>query len=129
MLLAEFADDYLIYSESRREDPLYYYMKKDDWNSAIGFEVDPLYKEHSERNVTIKVFKDHQDGFDSLNDVDKLKTVRRLLESLMDYFKHWKTINIEGTLSTIIERDVTFPKTINDFEMRSIGDKIQFHRL
>ncbi len=54
--LAEWPDNRVLYTDPRREDPLYYYKSREGWSFVIGFEVAPMYEEYDATSVTIKVW-------------------------------------------------------------------------
>ena len=60
--IKEWPDGYLLSMDPRREDPLFYYMKRDDWEHAIGLEVLPLYEERAAVEVTISVWAGTETG-------------------------------------------------------------------
>jgi len=98
-------DGYLLSMDSRREDPLFYYLYGDDWENAIGLEVLPLYEERSAPEVSISVWSGHRDREAALDPQERELMYVRSLSALAAYHERWDEIrlvaeNIAGILES-----------------------------
>ncbi|MCL7961162.1 MAG: hypothetical protein M8861_13295 [marine benthic group bacterium] len=92
--IKEWPDGYLLSMDSRREDPLFYYMKEDDWEHAIGLEVLPLYEERTALRVSISVWEGHRDREAALTARDREQMYVRSLSALAAYHDRWGEIRL-----------------------------------
>lgn len=92
--IKEWPDGYLLSMDPRREDPLFYYMKRDDWEHAIGLEVLPLYEERAAVEVTISVWVGHRDREAALAARDRELMHVRSLSALAAYHDRWAEIRL-----------------------------------
>jgi len=92
--IKEWPDGYLLGMDPRREDPLFYYMKGDDWEHAIGLEVLPLYEERTALEVTISVWAGHRDRETSLEAREREQMYDRSLPALAAYHDRWREIRL-----------------------------------
>ena len=96
MKKARWSDGYVVNADPRREDPLYYYMQGDAWNSAIGFETEPLYHEHEGTDVTIGVFGDHRVRESALSPAAREEMYCRVLSVLLARFPKWLRVKVRS---------------------------------
>jgi hypothetical protein len=60
MIVAQWDDGYVLDTDPRREDPLYYYLPRDNWNDSVGIDVEPPYDEAQAKAATIAIFAAHR---------------------------------------------------------------------
>ena len=96
MKLAKWDDGYVLDSDPRREDPLYYYMREGTWGSAIGIEVSPLYEEQAASKVTIRVWPEHLLREASLNTAERCEMYPRIVSVLLRQFPKWSTVTLQA---------------------------------
>jgi hypothetical protein len=92
--IQEWPDGYLLSMDPRREDPLFYYMRGDDWEHAIGLEVLPLYEERTAPRVSISVWAGHRDREDALDARKREQMYVRSLSALAGYHGRWHEIRL-----------------------------------
>jgi hypothetical protein len=97
MKIAKWDDGFILETDSRREDPLYYYMRRDAWKDAIGFEVDPMYQELEAKEVRISVFPDHRDRENRLSPADREQMYCRVVSALLARFTNWLLVELRST--------------------------------
>jgi hypothetical protein len=91
----KFKDGSVIEQDSRREDPLVYYVPVTGWSEAVGFEISPLYKEWEAKRVNIKIWKDHIIRFQAVPKNELTNIVKGFIISLSKTFKIWKFCTFE----------------------------------
>ena len=97
-------DGYHLDMDSRREDPLFYYMTGDDWESAIGLEVLPLYEERTALEVSISVWAGHRDREAALDSGEREQMYVRSISALAAYHDRWGEIRLVAEdLAAILE--------------------------
>ena len=107
MKLAKWSDGYVLDTDPRREDPLYYYMQEGAWGSTIGFEVDPPYEEHKAIHVCIRVFLDPAHKFREA-EMDKTKRQEmycRVISELLGRFGRWLRVKLQSSYLSDIMLD------------------------
>lgn len=92
--IKEWPDGYLLGMDPRREDPLFYYMKGDDWEHAIGLEVLPLYEERTAVEVSVSVWAGHRDREAALSAREREQMYVRSLSAMAAYLDHWGEIRL-----------------------------------
>jgi hypothetical protein len=97
MKLAEWNDGYVLETDSRREDPIYYYMRDGVWGSGVGLEVDPLYEEHRATEVCIRVFREHQAREAGMQPAQRKEMYRRVISFLVARFPNWSRVTLHST--------------------------------
>ncbi len=104
MKLAKWDDGYVLDADPRREDPLYYYMREGGWGSALGIEVDPLYKEHDAISVSIRVWPEHLPREAGLSCEEQLQMYPRVISTLLNRFPKWSRVTLQTyRLSELLE--------------------------
>ena len=86
MKVASWNDGYVLETDPRREDPLYYYMRDGVWGSGVGLEVDPLYKEQKVTEVCIRVFREHQAREAAMQPAERKEMYHRIIPVLVARF-------------------------------------------
>ena len=94
--LERWSDGYILDMDPRREDPLFYYRRQDDWSGAIGFEVLPLYRERDSEEVEVSVFADHRARELRLNETERELLYVRAVPALAGLHDHWKRMLLKG---------------------------------
>ena len=92
--IKEWPEGYLLSMDPRREDPLFYYMRGDDWERAIGLELLPLYEERTAPRVSISVWAGHRDRETALAARDREQMYVRSLSALVTYHERWSEIRL-----------------------------------
>jgi hypothetical protein len=92
--IKEWPDGTLLSMDPRREDPLFYYMKEDDWEHAIGLEVLPLYEERTAPRVSLSVWEGHRDREAALDAREREQMYVRSLSALAAYHDLWDEIRL-----------------------------------
>jgi hypothetical protein len=87
-------DGYVLSMDPRREDPLFYYRRAGDWEDVIGFEVLPLYEEHTALEVTISVFARHRPREAALGPEERERLYVRCVAALAAYHDRWREIHL-----------------------------------
>jgi hypothetical protein len=104
MKLAEWSDGFVLNTDPRRDDPLYYYMPRDPWGSAIGIEVSPLYEEHNTREVSVQVWPSHVGRVTGMSAADRLQMYCRTVSTLLARFPQWTVVTLNASdLGDLIE--------------------------
>lgn len=104
MTIAQWDDGYLLNTDPRREDPLYYYLREGGWGSAIGFEVEPLYGEHTASRVTIRVWPHHGPREAGLPADEWRDLYPRVISVLLGRFPEWSQVTLQSSrLSELAE--------------------------
>jgi hypothetical protein len=93
---AKWDDGYVLYTDPRREDPLYYYMRERGWGSAVGFEVAPLYEEHAAIRVSIRVWSGHLQREADMNTAVRRDMYHRVVSSLLQRFPNWSNVTLQS---------------------------------
>ncbi len=102
--LAEWSDGCVVDTDPRRDDPLYYYMRRDAWDSAIGVEVFPLYEEHAVNDVSVRVWPSHAERVARLDLPDRLQMHCRIVSTLLARFPNWAVVTLHAPeLGDLIE--------------------------
>ena len=96
MKIQKWNDGYRLEGDPRHEDPLYYYLKEDDWGSAIGFQIDPLYEERRSANVTIQVFSKHALREASMEPPARKVMYCRVLPCLVGRHPQWQHVTLQS---------------------------------
>ena len=97
-------DGYILDMDPRREDPLFYYRREDDWSEVIGFEVLPLYEERTAERVEISVFADHRGREMELETSRREEVYVRVLPALIAHHESWKHVLLRGDdLEVVLE--------------------------
>jgi predicted component of type VI protein secretion system len=105
MKLAKWNDGYVLDTDPRREDPLYYYMQEGGWGSALGIEVAPLYEEHKAAAVCIRVWPDHLPREAVMSTSERHQMYPRVISVLLGRFPHWSRVTMQSShLAEIVER-------------------------
>jgi hypothetical protein len=94
MKLTNWNDGYVLETDPRREDPLYYYMRDGVWGSGVGLEVDPLYKEHKATEVCIRVFQEHQAREAAMVPAERKEMYHRIIPVLVARFPNWSQVTL-----------------------------------
>jgi len=89
-------DGYSLDRDPRGEDPLYYYLKDSDWDSAIGFEIDPPYGERQAASVTIRVFSRHRAREASMESGTRKVMYQRVIPCLVARHRRWQYVTLES---------------------------------
>ena len=97
MKLAKWDDGYVLETDPRREDPLYYYMREGGWGSAVGIEVSPLYDEHAKTKVTIRVWLSHLPREAGMISAERCEMFRRVVSVLLLRFPRWSHVTLQTT--------------------------------
>jgi hypothetical protein len=114
MRLGKWDDGYVLDTDSRREDPLYYYVRGEDWKAAIGFEVNPLWKEAKADSVTIHVFREHEPRESEMSPLDRLTMYRRVILALLGRFPGWTRVCLNSAYLREILGDGSLPAAFHD---------------
>lgn len=97
-------DGHVLTMDSRHEDPLFYYVRGDDWARAIGFQVLPYYEESAASEVSISVFIDHVGREQALEMPGRREMYVRVIPALAAYFVAWKRVVLRAEdLDEILE--------------------------
>lgn len=88
--LERWSDGYVLDMDPRREDPLFYYRREDDWSGAIGLEVLPLYRERDSEEIELSVFEDHRERELRLSDTERQLLYVRAVPALAGRHDRWK---------------------------------------
>ena len=94
MKLVKWDDGYVLEQDPRREDPLYYYMRPNDWDTAIGWEVEPLYHEHSARKVSIRIYEKHLPQEAGLDPQERQQMYQRMIPVLLKRHRKWQHVTL-----------------------------------
>ena len=106
MILKTWPDGFVLNMDPRREDPLFYYLERDEWSSAIGLQVLPLYREKTEVDVEISVFDEHRPRELALDRAAREALYVRAVPVLIEHHPHWKRVRLAGTnLEAVIRSD------------------------
>jgi hypothetical protein len=106
MKLAKWDDGYVFDADPRREDPLYYYLQEGGWGSALGFEVDPLYEEHTATSVSIRVWSEHLPREAGMDAAERREMYHRVIPILLRRFPKWSRVTLQSSyLPEIMEQD------------------------
>ena len=97
MKLAKWDDGYVFDADSRREDPLYYYMRAGAWGSALGIEVDPLYEEDTATSVSIRVWPEHRPREAGMDATERQQMYHRVISILLARFPKWSRITLQSS--------------------------------
>ena len=95
MKVMEWPDGAKIDTDPVRDDPLYYYLGNQDWSQSIGFLVKPEYQEARATNVAIAIWHNHADRAANLTPAEATQMYERVIEALVNRFKHWQQIVIK----------------------------------
>ena len=95
-ILERWPDGFILDMDPRREDPLYYYRREDDWSGAIGFEVLPLYRERDSEQVELSVFEGHRERELELSDTERELLYSRAVPALAGRHDSWKRISLKA---------------------------------
>lgn len=115
-ILKRWSDGYVLNIDSRREDPLYYYMREDDWSGAVGLEVQPLYYDGEASTVEIAVFRNHRQREQALGDTGREELYLRALPALAAHHDGWKQVLLRATNLELILESGSLTR-----EMRNLG--------
>lgn len=94
MVLGNWSDGYRLVTDPRREDPLYYYLKADEWPNAIGLEVVPPYEPMQPRDAYISVFREHQARERQLSDADRGRIYERCIPAIARRLRKCKALTV-----------------------------------
>src|SRR5262245_39846378 len=104
MKRAKWNDGYVLDTDPRREDPLYYYMRGSDWGSALGLRVEPAYQEHKATKVCICVFREHEAREAGMQPTERKEMYSRIIPVLVTRFPKWSQITLRSAyLSDLME--------------------------
>ncbi|HSM50353.1 MAG TPA: hypothetical protein VLA75_03025 [Thermoanaerobaculia bacterium] len=95
-VIAEFGGGWVLDTDPRREDPLYYCLKDGDWSGAIAFEVLPLWEEERSTEVTVQVCHEHRGRESSLDFGERERLYSHVLIALCTRFRKWSRICVRG---------------------------------
>ena len=96
MKLAEWEDGFVLNADPRRADPLYYYMRDEVWDSAIGLEVEPRYEEQTATEVTLSVFSEHLAREKGMAAPERRKMYGRVISVLLRCFPKWSRVTLRS---------------------------------
>lgn len=91
----EFDDGARIEQDSRREDPLIYFVPPAGWGGAVGFLALPEYEEHTAWSITLQVHTPHEARLAALGDAELRVLVGRLAAALRTLFRHWTEVRLD----------------------------------
>ena len=114
MTLAKWDDGYVVYRDPRREDPLFYYLLKDDWANAVGIKVEPDYNERQAKNITIYL---HLLRPLVANLEQRRVVYNRALPEILKFYPNSESITL---------RDEYLPEMMSDAEFRNLFVKVGF---
>lgn len=95
MQLSKWDDGFRIDTDPRREDPLFYYRRGEEWSSAIGVQVDPAYEEHQAAEVVVRVFPQHKALLAHFSDEEVEVLYGRIVKSLLKEYPNWLVVKVE----------------------------------
>ena len=94
--LERWSDGYILDMDPRREDPLFYYRREDDWFEAIGFEVLPLYRERDSAEIEISVYEEHRKREFELNEPERELMYVRAVPAFAGRHDRWKRMLLKA---------------------------------
>ena len=96
MKLGQWPDSLSLVTDPRHEDPIYYYMKNDDWEGALGFEVLPLYHENKSCEVCIQLNERFVKLEAELNVEQRKNMYVRALSILLERYYNWTEVTVKS---------------------------------
>ena len=109
MTFATWKDGFALEQDSRRLDPIYYYVKDGDLVAAVPFEVEPLYEDERAPSPVITVAESARQRVAAMPRSDQLKMYVRVVSTLAKRYKAWQTVTlkIDGVDAQEIETQLT----------------------
>jgi hypothetical protein len=102
--LAKWDDGYMVVSDSRRADPLYYYMQEGKRDTAIGLAVEPRLKERTAESVSIRVWQSYMSREAAMEPAKRQAMYPRVVSSLLGRYPNWSKVILQSAyLSEIMQ--------------------------
>jgi hypothetical protein len=121
-VIAELGDGWVLDTDPRREDPLYYCLKHGAWSGAIAFEVLPLWEEERSTEVTIRVCREHRGRESFLNFGERERLYSHVLIALGTRFRKRSRICIRGARIEAVVSDSDLAKAMSSLGFRREAD-------
>lgn len=123
MQIAKWDDGFVLDTDPRRQDPLYYYLREGSKDSVLGVRVDPLYEEHEATDVSIRISPEHQQREAGMEPAARREMYRRIISVLLKSFPRWKRVTLHSPhLRDVLEHGSISPLFVGAGFSRAHGD-------